>query len=262
MSRKKIERGIRRIILTLPGGSALVRAHASFRAHRRFARRFPRAADAKEIFRRHYESNEWGEAESVSGPGSTLKYTENIRKMIPKIAEEFGVREILDAPCGDYNWFRAIAWKTRVSYLGGDIVDFLVERNQAVYGAHDTRFISLDIISDALPKADMWLCRDCLFHLSERDIFCVLDNFLKSEIDYLLTSTHPSCVVNSDIPTGSFRLLNLQLPPFNLGKPALAIDDWIEGFPERQLALWKRDAVREALASNKTYQKAVASAKT
>ena len=207
------------------------------------------------MFQHHYESNTWNNEESVSGSGSTLQYTENIQKTIPLMVEELGVQVVLDAPCGDYNWFRMIEWNMPTSYIGGDIVAPLIERNRSLYGTDSTTFVSLDIVNDALPKADLWLCRDCLFHLSERDIFLAFDNFLKSDIAYLLTSTHPECDMNSDIPTGAFRELNLQLPPFSLGKPIREIDDWIEGHLVRRLGLWDREAVRDALASNKEFQR-------
>lgn len=254
---KRIKAGLRGMLWALPGGKALLRWRATFLAHRCFARRFPGMGGAKEVFRHHYETNEWGDAESASGPGSTLQYTENIRKVIPQMVEELGVRTILDAPCGDYNWFGAIKWNVPISYVGGDIVEPLIERNRARYGTERTTFITLDIVNDALPKADLWLCRDCLFHLSERDVFGALNNFIRSDIAYILTSVHSDCDLNSDIPTGAFRLLNLQLPPFNLGKPIRMMDDWIEGHPVRHLALWKRETVKDALISNAAFQRAV-----
>ncbi len=258
MGSKKIKQGLHKIILALPGGRALLRSLASSRAQRRFARRgFANMDDAKEVFQHHYKSNTWRNAESVSGSGSTLEYTENIQKKIPQLAEELGVQVILDAPCGDYNWFKMVEWNTPISYIGGDIVEPLIERNSSLYGTDNTTFISLDITNDDLPKADLWLCRDCLFHLSEHDIFMALDNFLKSDVRYLLTSSHSECDMNSDIPTGAFREINLQLPPFSLGKPIREIDDWIDGHPVRRLGLWEREAVENALASNKAYQRAI-----
>jgi hypothetical protein len=255
---KQIKQRLHQIILMFPGGRAFLRSRASSRARRRFKRRgFTEMGGAKEVFQHHYESNTWRNAESVSGSGSTLQYTENIQKMIPQLVEELGVQVLLDAPCGDYNWFRKIEWNTPISYVGGDIVEPLIERNNSLYGTDNTTFISLDITNDDLPKADLWLCRDCLFHLSEHDIFMALDNFLKSDIRYLLTSIHSECDMNSDIPTGAFRDLNLQLPPFSLGKPIREIDDWVEGHPVRRLGLWEREAVENALASNKAYQRAI-----
>jgi len=206
------------------------------------------------IFDYYYQNNTWGDSESVSGPGSTLAYTENIRTKIPELVEELGVFIILDSPCGDFNWFRAIEWNRSISYIGADIVKPLIDKNQLLYGDASKRFISLDITNDKLPQADLWLCRDCLFHLSYKDITIAIQNFLTSDIRYILTSNHQNCTKNKDITTGSFRLLNLELPPFNLGKPIMVIDDWIEGFPERQLCLWERNTLINKLGSDKKFQ--------
>lgn len=206
------------------------------------------------IFDYYYQNNTWGDSESVSGPGSTLAYTKNIRTKIPELVEELGVFIILDSPCGDFNWFRAIEWNIGISYIGADIVKPLTDKNQLLYGDASKRFISLDITNDKLPQADLWLCRDCLFHLSYKDIAIAIQNFLTSDIRYILTSNHQNCTKNKDITTGSFRLLNLELPPFNLGKPIMVIDDWIEGFPERQLCLWERNTLINKLGSDKKFQ--------
>ena len=252
---KQIKQSLRGKLLTLSWGRALFRWRNNWRERSAFKS----IGAPKGVFQDHFETNYWANTESVSGAGSTMEYTANIRKMIPQLVEELGKKVILDAPCGDYNWFKTIEWKTPITYTGGDIVKPLVKRNQALYGSEGRSFIDLDILNDPLPPADLWLCRDCLFHLSERDIFLALDNFLKSDITYLLTSNHADCDINYDIPTGSFRLLNLQLPPFGLGKPIRLIDDWIEGFPVRQLALWSRQSVKDALASNKAFQRTVGS---
>ncbi|NBO28678.1 MAG: hypothetical protein EBV10_05470, partial [Synechococcaceae bacterium WB6_1A_059] len=82
-----------------------------------------------DIFNYYYINNFWGDSESVSGPGSTLAYTENLRAELPKLVEELEVTSILDSPCGDYNWFRMIEWNSEIAYIGGDIVESLVSRN-------------------------------------------------------------------------------------------------------------------------------------
>ncbi|MFH1244284.1 MAG: class I SAM-dependent methyltransferase [bacterium] len=200
--------------------------------------------DLERIFTHCYDTNSWGDQESVSGSGSTVKYTQNIRRVLPNLIHKLRVKSILDAPCGDYNWFKLIKWKTPITYLGGDIVATLIENNQRLYHNKDTQFIQLDIVHDKLPSADLWLCRDCLFHLSNRDIMQTLDHFLNSHIKYLLTSTHPNCLKNTDIVTGSFRELNLRLPPYNFSEPITTINDWIKGYPVRQLALWDRTTLK------------------
>lgn len=237
---------LKRVLLRIPGGRRLLAWYQSLRFYRHM-RVLPWA---RNVFTRYYQRNRWGDAESVSGPGSTARYTENIRKEIPRLIQELGVRRLLDAPCGDYNWFRLIPRGEQIAYIGGDIVGEMVRRNQALYGSANTSFMQLDITRDRLPPADLWLCRDVLFHLSERDVFRALRNFLDSGIAYLLTSSHPECTENRDIPTGAFRLLNLELPPYNFSKPTASIDDWIEGYPVRTLCLWDKEAVRRSLASS------------
>jgi hypothetical protein len=210
---------------------------------------YPIFGDSKEIFHYHYTANLWGNEESVSGPGSTIEYTQNIQKEIPQLVSDLGIKVILDAPCGDFNWFRMITWKDGITYIGADIVEPLINRNQQLFGSQNKNFTYLDIVHDPLPKADMWLCRDCLFHLSNHDILLAIENFFRSNIRYLLASTHSNCE-NEDIPTGSFRLLNLQKEPFNFGKPIALIEDWIEGYPIRHLALWERKVLMNTLGKN------------
>jgi len=128
-----------------------------------------------------------------------------------------------------------------VYYLGGDIVSSLIQKNmQQLKGAH-TDFFQIDITRDALPEKDLWICRDCLLHFSDNDIFKAIRNFLNSRIPYLLTTTYTESPKNKNIPTGAHRFLNLELPPFNFCKPLFYIEDWIEGHPVKKLGLWEKD---------------------
>lgn len=199
-----------------------------------------RIASSESIFSHYHKSNFWGDSESVSGGGSTKAYTENIREEIPALLERLGVKVFLDAPCGDFNWFKDVCLPENVKYVGADIVPDLIEDNKARHSSKLVDFLVLDITKDNLPLADMWMCRDCLFHLSNRDVERVIENYKKSNIRYLLTSIHPETDENKDIKTGDFRFINLELAPFSFPKPILMIDDWIEGFPKRYLALWER----------------------
>jgi hypothetical protein len=240
---------IRRIIEFFPGGKTILRVWNSASLRLRI-----RVSGMQGVFTKIYEENFWGSAESVSGPGSTIEYTRNIVEEIPRIVSRLGVKRILDAPCGDYSWFRLIERGDDVSYIGGDIVEALVISNQKKYGNDTTRFICLDITKDKLPKADLWLCRDCLRHLSNDDIFRVIGNFLNCDIRYLLASTYTECKMNTDILTGQGRQLNLELPPFSFCKPLLYIEDWIEGWPVRHLALWEKHQLSQTLVPNKALQ--------
>ena len=194
-----------------------------------------------DIFTEYYQNHKWFDGESHSGAGSSLAYTENARRMLPVLWETYNISRFLDAPCGDFHWFQHIELPEGFEYIGADIVAPLIEHNRAHFANEQRQFMKLDICKDSLPKVDMWMSRDCWFHLREDEIFQAIRSFLKSEIPYLLTTTHFACEENRDILTGGFRLLNLEKAPFLFPHPIDTIDDWIEGYPPRRLALWKRE---------------------
>jgi hypothetical protein len=249
-------RKLRKAIKRLPG---VERLHKVF--IRRYLRHVHRQFETPaELFSHYYRNNSWGGDESRSGHGSSMQYTENVRAQLPGIWERYAVKTMLDAPCGDFNWMRSVQREGRVRYIGGDIVEELVARNQSLYTDASTEFRKIDVTADPLPSADLWMCRDCLFHFSDRDLYRALGNFLKSDIKYLLTSTHPNSRANFDIFTGDFRFLILEKPPFNFPKASFYFDDWIEGFPVRQMGLWSRETVAECLSRNRAYQQVMKAA--
>jgi glycosyltransferase involved in cell wall biosynthesis len=99
------------------------------------------------------------------------KLRKNIRREIPKLVQEFNIRRLLDAPCGDYHWFRLIPRVNDFAYIGGDIVSPLIQRNQEASAGPTTGFVELDIITQAISTADIWLCRDAPFHFSDKQVF-------------------------------------------------------------------------------------------
>ena len=193
--------------------------------------RFPRVVavyrDARQVLKRPslarvfseiYHTNAWRDPESVSGRGSTLARTQVIMSQLPLLLQELRAETLLDAACGDFNWMRHVDLG-RVNYIGVDVVSDLIRRNRQLY--HDERrtFVELDITKDPLPQADVVLCRDCLIHLSFRSIAAVLTNFKRTGATHLLCTTHTTVNENVDCPDGSWRNVNLELPPFNFPAP-------------------------------------------
>jgi len=202
------------------------------------------------IFAKIYERNAWKDSESVSGAGSTLRYTENLRKHLPDLFRRLSIKSVFDAPCGDFNWMRKVVVDTDLVYFGADIVSALIAENAKRSQDSRVRFSVADITVDRFPKVDLWICRDCLFHLSNRDIYRALSNFVSADIPYVLTTTHlnDSGFENTDIPTGDFRLLDLFSPPYCLPKEVSArITDWVAPHPPREMCLWTKDQVSAAL---------------
>lgn len=184
-----------------------------------------RSAGMGVIFSDIYRKNLWGDAESVSGRGSTLARTETIRRALPALLASVGARSLLDAPCGDFNWMRYVELDG-IEYTGADVVPELIERNRQAYGAGGRTFVVADVTKDRLPRADVVLCRDCFIHLSFRDINAAVANFKRSGSGFLLATTHTSVAENEDMQTGGWRSVNLQSPPFNFPQPRqLIVED-------------------------------------
>jgi len=203
-------------------------------------------------FTQIYEKNHWGDKESVSGVGSTVEYTKNIRSELPKIFQKFNIKKIFDAPCGDFNWMKLVINETNVKYVGGDIVLPLVNRNNNSYASNNIEFIHIDLTKDFFPSADLMICRDCLFHLSYEDIFLFLNNFVNSDIKFLLTTTHMrNNFKNNNIESGDFRLIDLLSSPFYFPPDVLyQFDDWNSPEPRRQMCLWTKTQIVEALKTH------------
>ncbi len=208
-------------------------------------------SDLSAVFARHEAGNYWGNAESVSGDGSTLEYTHNLRHELAKFLRLFRVTSMFDAPCGDFNWMRAVAFPPGFAYIGGDIVEALIARNTERHGGPGRRFLRFDVAADLFPESDLWFCRDCLFHLPEAAVFSALEGFARSKISFMMTTTHLNVTGfdNADIEAGGFRLIDLFKPPYRLPRDVIyRIADYVFPYPPRELCVWSRAQVRAALA--------------
>jgi SAM-dependent methyltransferase len=192
-------------------------------------------------FTQHYRSGDWGEPGTVSGPGSTIGRTSTIRKEMPILLEEFSIRTVLDAGCGDFTWFQVLELSLD-SYVGVDVVPELVAANQVKYGTPRRSFHVLDITRDPLPRADLIVCRDCLVHLRNGHVSAALQNFRRSDSRYLVATTFTGEHPNENVPLGGWRPLNLERSPFNLPPPlrfiseALTVED--SRYSDKSLGLW------------------------
>lgn len=205
---------------------------------------------AERAFTLIYERNLWGSDESGSGRGSSFSETARLREAFPRVIEEFQIKSIFDAPCGDFNWMRHILETVNVDYLGVDIVESVIARNKEQFGTHRVRFAWSDIRKDAFPQADLWICRDCLFHMSYEHTFEVLAQFVKSEIPLALISTHKpnNDFSNRDIVTGDFRRTDLFSQPYWFDRaPLFRFDDYVNRPGQKEMCLWTKDQVRESV---------------
>lgn len=218
-----------------------VLAHERFQADREnFA-----GLDLVARFERIERTNLWGAATSVSGLGSEDPATAAIREALPALLQRLGARSLLDAPCGDAGWIGRLA--LGVDYTGIDIVPSLIDANnrRASRGEPSGHFLVGDITRDALPRADVILCRDCLVHLSFANIARTLVGFRASGALFLLVTTFPEWEDNRDCEDGDWRALNMEQAPFNWPPPRELVNERCEegggGWRDKSLGLWRLD---------------------
>jgi hypothetical protein len=160
---------------------------------------------------------------------------------LPILAAELGISSILDIPCGDFSWMQMVDFGP-CKYIGADIVEELVSRNNQQYASNGRKFIKLNILNDELPTVDLILCRDLFIHFPYGDIAKALTNIRKSRSKYFLTTSHLLTTKNHDILAGQYRPINLLLRPFSFPTPIRIIyEDVLEGDTNtgRTLSLWK-----------------------
>ena len=205
---------------------------------------------AGEVFREIWRSDFWNKAGedqrgdpppgTRSGYGSSLDQTADLRRALPKLAQELAIATLLDAPCGDLHWMES-ADLGGVRYIGADIVVGLINELKLKYPEREFRV--LDLAHDALPKVDLVMCRDCFIHLPNDMVISALNNFTRSGSKYLLTTTYRFPRVNREISIGGFRRVNLEIAPFFLPRPIRIIRDYRYPAGPHFMGLWSRDQV-------------------
>ena len=206
---------------------------------------------SEDIFGSIKENNVWGGSESLSGPGSENIQTFALENELPKMLKKHEICSMLDIPCGDFNWMKKVvlpyARENEFSYFGADIVDALIKENVQKYSSERITFMKLNLISDDLPKVDLVFVRDCLVHLSYKDIQKAIHNIKKSGSKYLMSTTFIDYHENHNIPTGHWRPINLQDAPFNFPSPDyILIENCTEGsgaYRDKAMGLWRVERI-------------------
>lgn len=211
------------------------------------------------IFSRIYETWGFGGDESRSGPGSTLYETRHLRQKILDSVKNKNIKSVVDIPCGDFNWMKEIVNEFDF-YIGGDIVEKCIETNRNLYGTNKVNFINIDIMNDQIPKADLLIVRDLIGHYPLEDGKKIIDNILKSECKFLLSTTWYNIHdreyhlkhENREVSHGRFYPVNLMSEPFNLSEPIFIIEENVEVEDydkgnRKVLALWDLSNIKKKM---------------
>lgn len=213
----------------------------------------------KQVFSNIYRDYGFGGDESHSGPGSTLEETKNLRESIVKLAKEKGIKTIVDIPCGDFNWMKEIVFRFE-RYSGGDIVPECIRENNEKYSNSRIKFFEHNILTDPIPDGDLLIVRDIIGHFPINDGKKIVENILKSNCKYLLSTTwynindktYYQRHDNRGADYGNFYPVNLMSEPFNLPDPETYIveDVVVDGYDDgnrKVLGFWNLEKIKNGM---------------
>jgi hypothetical protein len=199
----------------------------------------------KIVFNKIYVQNTWGNEESVSGNGSSLKQTYTLRTELSDFFFTHEIKSLADIPCGDFNWMSQIDL-SKITYIGCDVSSKLIHSLNRQYATNNLTFKVADICRDRIPSSDVVFVRDCLVHLSLKDSLKAIRNLLRSEFKYMCFTTFTATLLNKDVFGGfEWRPLNLEIAPFNFPKPYLLINEKCSEanfkFTDKCIGIWKKE---------------------
>ena len=143
-----------------------------------------------------------GLPETPCGSGSTLANTVEQREWIADLLHRYDdINTIADIGAGDLNWFKQMTLPPRVFYQAFDLVPRHTEVKQ------------FDIISDPMPKADMYWLLWVLNHFPKEQAALAWNRVQESGVKYVLITDrpiwyedHPECL--RDLPYMERLILN------------------------------------------------------
>ena len=187
-------------------------------------------ASTEKVFTGIYDDATWGtnaEGKGNSGTGSTMDSTIVYTTYLQRFMKERGIKSVVDAGCGDWEFSSAIDW-TGIEYKGYDIVASVIADDTKKYGRSNIQFFVGNILDPKLPAADLLISKDVLQHLPNADVKVFLEQLPKYKHVLLTNGTHWTTLTaeNTDIALGDYRELDLTRPPFSvIGKKVLTYDD-------------------------------------
>ncbi len=155
----------------------------------------------------------------------TKQYIVLFQKHLPDISS------ILEIQCGDcYDIDNCEALQNKdLLYIGVDISNKKIRDNRQYFRHEKNKiFIHLDAVNEAIPKADLVICKEVSLDLSISNIWMLLKNIYESESKYFAFDYYKSElgeeIINADINQiddgeKKRRAINLSLAPFYFPEP-------------------------------------------
>jgi hypothetical protein len=178
------------------------------------------------LFTETFVMDKWGRGSgSKSGIGSSLPYTESLRKKLIRFIKEHEIKTIFDCSCGDWTWMREVQQELPI-YIGNDIVQELIDINNNNFSSNKVKFVCGDMIETLSNYEDGYfdlvICRHTLEHLPTQNTIDLLNVLtVKTKYAFITNSSLDSNRELYNFDGCSSRGINLNEYPYSdiLGEP-------------------------------------------
>lgn len=178
---------------------------------------------------------------------SSVTATSNLRIRIGELFTTHNIKSIFDAGCNDCGWMSHLIDSTKVSYRGGDISLAMVAN---VWRRHPELDVQVhDVTTDPFPTVDLLFVRDVAIHLNNQDKQKLWQNWVDSNIPWILITHNLEVSENFDFEYSEqlfpFSSANWNISPWNFPAPADLVSEY--GPNDRSMGLWHRDQFKGIL---------------
>lgn len=149
------------------------------------------------------------------------------------------IKSIVDCGCGDWQFSQNINFEG-IDYKGFDVASFVVENNIKNFQKEHINFFLYDGDFNALPEADLIICKDVLQHLPNAKVKEFIANLHKYK--FALITNDIGEKFNYDISLGGYRCLDLRQPPFKLEAKIVHTIKRMPKAPDMPVMLWENKA--------------------
>ena len=164
------------------------------------------------------ERMEFGDGEFICGGGSTIRCAEKIMSFIKQVIAYYDVSTVNDAGCGNQNWIHRCV---DCEYRGFDKYEW-------------PNSTQIDISKEAMPKADLIICRHVLIHMPYHEVESALKLFSESA-PLLMASTYAEDDMRKIKPAVPSTIgVRMDLTKW-IGEPLAITDDC----DDSRLGLWE-----------------------
>jgi hypothetical protein len=173
-----------------------------------------------DYFKTIYHENLWKNDETISGDGSTLKCSYPYLSFLKEFVKTNNIKTILDLGCGDFNLMKHVDFKD-VEYLGVDLVNELIEKNNINYGSINIKFINNKIHDyEFKDNYDLILCKDVLQHWSTQSVITFLSVIKNYKYCLLINDYNNDEYYNKNfnvpILDSEYTIVDLTADPYNV----------------------------------------------